>query len=487
MPTAPIRRLAAAALCFISAVAAAQQGLGVLPTLPPAPAIEYSGQTLDLEGTTADVRVTQGATAITRTTPVGLVAQITLPDRIGVVTVEPRVEAGEISEQSVVSALVRQTLGLQRVTGIIELDRPLVTEAGELIGPGSPLPVGSSTLRPYYLRRFGPQEGSTDLIQGVTLVKMPSGPNETRVLVCRLVAQDSAFDIARAHYESILRGLLIEDTSTINRSRAEALRAGTAALALFRSGVLRDHVETRTDTWERLYRPAGPNGRVQEAGYRRVRAYPGVRGDARNIPADQRGPADEQRGYVVKLDARLLADPARGPEGGLVDSRAVYFLSEDSTEELWTANNAIRLPEQEPDAWIEVGGRSGDTMTISVTRGSASPVYVRPKIQGEGYASRVESFLLPELIHAAGLSGVHGFYSYDQSAETIRLRTDTITRSEDGAMTIKTVRAGGAEQVTQLDAQGRVTQTVLASGLVWEAITLDELLALWREKGLPVE
>ena len=473
-----------------------------LPELPITEAVPLSGEAIDFDIAGLTVPLSEGAIGRVVTQAASPLARITLPEGLGAVIIQQRAERGSVERDQILSALIKQAVGLERVVGTIDPDQRLETDTASLFAAGPAVPVGLRPTRPYYIRQIETAEpGAADrspAITGLALVTLPSAENESRYALFRLVSSDPVFDRARAHFEAMIASTRIDDPGRQNRRRGSALENGLDAREAFRSGVLAQHAETRLDTWQRLHAPAdsetepGAADASREAGYRRIRFAPGVRGDARGIPPDQRSAADLDRGYVLQMDARLLLDPGAGPEAGLIDSRAVYFLSSDFEEELWTVRTAVRRPNAEPETWLEVGGRSGRSMTVSIDRGQAPARQVRPVIEGEGYISRVTSVLLPELHAITRQAGPDGgrqelaFYAYDQNRERIRLRTDTVERAGQGRYRVRTTFAGAAPQVSLVSGDGTVLRTELPNGLVWEAIEFDALVELWRSKGLPV-
>jgi len=477
-----------------------------LPELPMTEAVPLSGETIEFESAGLTVPLTENPSGRMVPGASAPLLRIALPDGIGAIVVQQRAERARIERDQILSALIKRAAGIERVVGVIDLDQRLETDAATLFGVGQALPLGLRPTRPYYIRQNN--ENTSDDgqrgVTGLTLVTLPAARGESRFALFRLITRDADFDLARAHYEAVLDSARVEDPARLNRERRTALENGLEARETFRSGALHRHAETRVDTWQRLYLPAGEAAggadrsprsaqNAREAGYRRIRLSPGVRGDARGIARERMTESDRQPGLVLELDARLLVDPQQGPDGGLVDTRAVYFLSDDAAEELWTVRSTVRRSAGEPESWVEVGGRSGRSMTISIDRGRSPSRQVRPIIEGEGYISRVTSFLLPELLAITDQAGPEGdprelaFYAYDQNNERIRLRTDRVERTEDGRFRIETTFAGAAPQVSLVGDGGTVLRTELPTGLVWEAIELDALVELWRSKGLPVD
>ena len=474
-----------------------------LPELPISEAVPLSGETIEFESAGLTIPLTEEMTGGLVPATSGQMIRVILPENAGAIVVQQRAERAQLDADQILSAQIKRAVGLERVVGVIDLDQRLETDTAALFASGQPIPLGLRPARPHYIRESADEtDDGVRGITGITIVTLPAARDESRFAQFRLITTESAFDRARAHYEAVLASATIDDPANLNRARRSALERGLDARQIFLNGALRNHAETRIDTWQRLHQPTDdadddqPQQTPQagtEAGYRRIRLYPGVRGDARGIPRDRMTESDTQPGFVLELDARLLIDPRAGPEAGMIDTRAVYFLSENADEELWTARSAVRRGRGDPESWVEVGGRSGRSMTVSIDRGQAPTRQVRPVIEGQGYISRVTSFLLPELLAITDQAGPDGdprelaFYAYDQNNERIRLRTDRVERHGDGRYRIETTFAAAAPQTSLVSQDGTVLRTELPTGLVWQAIELDALVELWRSKGLPID
>lgn len=314
-----------------------------------------------------------------------------------------------------------------------------------------------------------------------------------RFLVLELITPVDDLPRTRPIYETSVATVRLEDPTALATRRAAAIASGVALMqrlaeADLRAVMLTSEGEQR-ERWERLYAPAatGSDSDATEAGYRRIRTWIGARGeiDPSRDPQSFRG-TDLQQGYLLRMDTRLLqGDPARPT---IVDSSAVFFMSMDRNDEAWVIDMGVREPDGQRATWNETGGRDGRSMTIAVSQSGAAPQAVKPLIEGEGYVSRLEAYLLPELLVRHAIPGEFGFYAYQPALQTITFRSDTLTQRNEALWQLDTKLSEDADpQVALYRAGGEHVQTILPDGRVWAPITLQRLAQLWRDKNLPMD
>ena len=137
----------------------------------------------------------------------------------------------------------------------------------------------------------------------------------------------------------------------------------------------------------------------------------------------------------------------------------------------------------------ESGARTDKTMSVRIESPGEAPRNVTPQIAGDGYISRVEGFLLPQLLVKKKIAAAYGFYGYQSQASTIQFRRDILSQPKKAGEPWKLVTRlaeGQPEQTSYLDDNGNFIRTQLPEGLISEPIELAKLLELWKSKGLPV-
>ncbi len=336
-----------------------------------------------------------------------------------------------------------------------------------------------------------PREGTPEMtIRGATLIK--TGPG--RFILIELFTSFSKLEKARQAYEVMLATVRIADPSEASSRRAAAIATGIRVLDRLTESDYREVFESTDERWERLYTeaPSGATSDDEEIGYRRVRAHIGQRGEmSPNKSKDLWSDAEREEGYIVRIDARIL------DLGGIIDTRATYFLTPDFNEEAWVVNMSIRKgPDQfgtpgSTSRWQEIGARRGTDMSVRIVPQSSASTRIRPQIEGEGYISMVQSFMLPQLLAQAAIPGDMAFYTYQTTAGTIRMRTDSLDAAKKGsraAWNLTTrLNADAEPQVTAVSQDGQILRTTFADGRRWEVVPLQQLVRIWKNKGLPMD
>lgn len=446
-----------------------------------------------------------------RTERLGTTASVTidLPASAGTVVIQERATArDDVSLQEIETALIAQTLDIDPLNKIFNLNEPLEAPKGRLIGRATTVSVqGAGVTRPFYLRLFSAAPQSPDLVTGFAVVRTATD----RFVLFALYAEHPNFDAARRAFEIVLASSRIEDPGERDAERGAAVQRGIAAMRALTPEDFAAAARSADGRFERLFRRSttGADLDDREIGYRRITASRGFRGEFSGKPEGSWSASDREEGYILKIDARLLtyADdaapdaPAASREiQSQVDSQSAYFLSADRAQESWTVRLALReraadefAPGSKPQVWTEIGARDRDKLIVQIQQGNGPLRAVRPIVEGEGYISRLESFLLPELLLAAqrrgaDISGRLAFYTYDQNAETIRLRTDEFEQRNPASATwtIQSRIAENEPQTALYNGEGRLIRTELQGDRIWEPTTLDRLFSLWRAKSLPV-
>jgi hypothetical protein len=143
-------------------------------------------------------------------------------------------------------------------------------------------------------------------------------------------------------------------------------------------------------------------------------------------------------------------------------------------------------PNARPQLMREVGARLENEMTIRTEMGGpAKNTRIQPP--AEGYVSRAEAFLLPQLLVKKAIQGRFGYYSYQSTTGKVSFRRDVLDQGENNTWKLTTRLAEGQkEQVSIFRSDGTLISGTLQNGASVETTTGKDLLELWQKKGLPV-
>jgi hypothetical protein len=344
---------------------------------------------------------------------------------------------------------------------------------------------GQSASRAYVSTPSG--EGNKRIVKGYTFFK----PSARQFVVFELIVPGEAFNRVRPIYETVIGTAGFADPSVVQAAYAAAVKAG---VALFQQVTDADYLAAinKKEQFHRLYKPAssGSPGDADELGYRALKFWSGKRGevDANRKPSDWKG-ADLTDGYLCQLTVRLLDG------SNVIDTVARYFMTADRMHESWAVVMVRTDPKgRELGRWEETGARADRDVRVLVVEPGAKNRPIEPYIQGEGYISQFESYLLPSLLMqkaiSEGMETEFGFYNYRSESENISLRRDTVARDRQlgGVWTISTkFRDDTKPQRSVFNEKGDLIRTELPDGRVWEPISKEALLELWRRKGLPTK
>ena len=332
--------------------------------------------------------------------------------------------------------------------------------------------------------RFYARLERPDRTEGVTGYPV-SGTGPGRFLLVELTTPAEGFDRVRPVYESIVGAAEIRDPGEAAQERA----AGVIAAEMLLESLNREDFVSMLDDeprYFRLYRPTatGADSDAEEVAYQRVLLTEGQRGEL--DPNKARGrwtSADREHGYIVRIDGRFL------DQDRIVDSRAIYFLALDREEESWTLRMRVRDDKRREQNWRETGVRLGDDIKVTIDQDGEPPTLAQWKRPPEGYASQVESYLLPRIYARFGAPSVFNVYRYNSSTGELTMRTDEFAPLEggEGWSLITRSHADAPVETTVLDEQGRIVRRVLPTGIVMEPSSLDRLKQLWSSKGLPID
>lgn len=327
--------------------------------------------------------------------------------------------------------------------------------------------------------------GDGRTVQGIVFFK----PQHDRFVVLEVIAPERELPAARRAFDAMVAAAAFTSTDEAAQQRERMVTAGAALMARWTEADLLAAMPAEQE-WFRLYKPAvtGADKDAAELGYRGVRAWRGKRSE---LGSDVSG-EDNPEGYLVEIVARLIT-PAGEAEGEraytFIDTKALYFLSLDKSEEAWSVTTRIRDSRVAKGTIMsEMGARSGRSMSVQISYPGKPTRVIKPVVPPVGYLSQVESCLLSRLIVKSGVETDLGFYNYRSDVEGVTLRRELLKRDPGAgnAWTLTTwFREGDAPQTSVYRDDGGLVRTNLTEDRRWVPTNLDLLMKLWQAKGLP--
>lgn len=492
MHPAPRHRLIAAACLTLATLAypALAQQRPSPKAAPPSPAlVELSNETFRLDAVGLSMMLPVGARAESNSAGGDVTALIVPSDKTWLLNIRTPRLAGDLN-------LTTADLLEQIAVHIASSSGEQFKATGRTALPGSGSTAKYTDLEGFRARLLGepqtvtingrqasrayvslpPVNQTPATVRGVTIFQ--TGPTQYVVMDLTVIAEE--FERCKPVYETLVATATFVDDSQLTLRRGAAVEMGKRLFENLRPKDYQTAISAHSERWLRLYTPS-PTGNLRddkEVGYARIRAKVGPRSDV----AEASGPAGNADGYVVQVDVRILASDNR-----IVDTKGIYYMTPDRNEEVWQLSQAIRKDRQTITT-IERGGRIDRSITIRIDGQARAPITIKPIIQGDGYLSIVEDMLLPRFLVSQGIAGEFGFYAYRSDAATIRYRRDVLEKDpKDPNVWVLTTTRGDelVSQVSRYTASGDLLQTVLPDRNVWEPVTPQKILDLWRSKGLP--
>lgn len=482
MPTRTLRSALPAAILLLAT-------LGVAPAL---------GQTAGPQ--LSDQQLKRPSIGLTTTLPLGArmssyqisgagVSSVELPGMAAIVNVSDRRLAEPKTPREIMDAIVRDNLAavsaIKANPNTPEENQQLLdTAKGKLLSRET-RQIGGWPVEVAHLRLAG--LSGDDMARSYAIFM----PTSTSVAIYEMQTTMRELEAAKPYFNLLIESTTIADPVAAEAERALGVEAG---LAFIRSLEPRDYEAVINDLgkewrYERFYRPAksGADSDASELGYRRTRYSTGTRGDLRS--KDERtgsSPEDRQKGYLVQQEIRLLLDDR------IVDVSAGFFMTPDRTNEAWTIRQTIRPMVGGSRAaathLVESAVRDRASMVITRSQGGKPLASVQPRIEGNGYVSRVEVYLMPYLMMHKDTVDALRFYAFNQNADTITLRSDELRpRPSGGFEYVSRPGEDAPGQTVLFDRSGDPVRADLPGEQVWEPVTLRRLYDLWRDKGLPLE
>lgn len=326
---------------------------------------------------------------------------------------------------------------------------------------------------------------ATDTIRGYTLVKIAAD----RFVNFELITTADKYQAAGSIYQIVIRTAKFEDAGRTVAARAAAVAAGKTVFGSLTDEALREIMKQRSGRFERLYRPAVGGARMDETevAYRRITAWFGKRGELDpSRPAKDFTAAEKEEGYLLRTDARYVSGPQ------VVDVSGTFFIRPDRSMEAWVIRQAIREVGKKDTIGIstEKGAREDNIISV-VTEVTGRPdESVKTQVSGDGYLSRFESMLLPQILIRSKVPTEFGFYVYQSEAGKVQLRREVLEQPVDrpGLWKLTTRLSEDRKPMVSLfNDQGDLIRTELSDGSIWEPIDPKALVRLWRDKNLPLD
>lgn len=324
-----------------------------------------------------------------------------------------------------------------------------------------------------------------DTVRGYTLVKIAAD----RFVNFELITSADHYQNAGAIYQIVIRTAKFADPEKAQAERSAAIAAGRTVMASVNDEALRELLAQRNGRFERLFRPAVSGSRSDETeiAYRKISCEFGARGrlDPSRAVKDY-NTAEKEEGYLLRTDARYVNGDR------VVDVSGTFFLRPDRSLEAWVIRQAIRQIGKNDAVGIstEKGAREDNIISV-VTEVTGQPnESVKTQISGEGYLSRLESLLLPQILIRSKVPTEFAFYVYQSEAGKVQLRHENLEQPPDrpGLWKLTTHLSEDRKPMVSLyNDQGDLIRTELPDGSVWEPIDLKALVRLWRDKNLPLD
>lgn len=448
-------------------------------------AIEFANEPFRLDAVGLTMRLPLGATAQSTSMGARAAVQISPKDLSWLVNIQtPQTTNPKVTTAETANSIAVQVMKAGGGTYDANDPNNLVAVNGKVVEPCRDVQVNGQTGSRIYIAV--PDSKGVNTIRGYTVFK----PSATQFVTFELLASEALFPRAKLAYEAMIATADFSDPSALNSERAAAIAAGVKVFEGFDEQAMRAMVKAQPERWERLYHPAasGSPKDAIEVGYRRIRLSLGNR---ESVSGGARG---GEEGIVVRLDARYLPDvrPDLGKQESkrIVDSQSVYFMSFDRAQEVWSVRMAIRSGKEIATS-SEVGARDGRSMNVQIDVTGKPTQTIRPLLQGDGYVSRVESLLMPQILIRAGVESSFGFYAYKSDGGGIQLRRDTLEQPSDrpGLYRVTTRFAEEADKTTVslYNEKGELLSSELPDGTISRPIGFEELLSLWKSKHLTTE
>ena len=330
------------------------------------------------------------------------------------------------------------------------------------------------------------------------MLALPRAPDE--YLAFSMLIVEGSFASARPLLERSFATIALRDVAKAAAEDMDLLVRGAEIASAIDEARLRATI----DEEPRIYRmwrsdsAGAARDQKQDYGYMVIRVREGRQGevDASKDPAKFKGEENE-RGLLASIDARIVVndDPTH-----TVDAQSRYFVRWDRMSEAWSirtterhkrasrssAQTGLRLAPSAgaPRPVLQVIVSSRDGMTREPQEWAVPPAYF----------SQAELIVLGELLPRASDASAAGStpvvfkdYAFDQREQKLPQRHETWSRTAKGWRLETRQGSSPAKTVQEFDERGKRVRRIDVDGSVTELIKLEDLRALWKSKGLPVD
>lgn len=340
-----------------------------------------------------------------------------------------------------------------------------------------------------YYRDTG--EDSLGLTAGLLL--LPTG--EQRFMVFRIAIRQNQFERVRPLLDRSFATIELFSKEQIDARRQAQLDRAAKAIASLTEEKYRALIGTRQ--WYRLYRPdpAGQPARDVEIGYVRIEVAEEPRGaltperDAANYT-----PSERVKGIMLRVNARVIID---APRGIYADQQSLFWQTYDRSEELWSIRVTSREGQRsytEGESGIREGHPYSKITVVTNQRETLSRSEFTFIVPEEPFLSQLEVFMLGSLLPRDGsISGEMAFRYYEPSQRDQRVlpsRLDTWRPLDDRSgrwLLTSELLAGTPAVESTFSREGALMRREKPDGSLTLPAQVDEILRVWRAKGLPTE
>lgn len=481
IPT-PIRCRAAAAILAAAATALPATTLAQTDQTP----IEMAGTPFEISNLGLRFSLPVGATATTRRIGTEVQADIVGPNAAYRVSITSRTSSNtELTAEAAAQSIL---LNLKEAFGVSDGDADssvTIATFAEELRTVEPVPFAAGTAHRFFIRQPATRDEG-DTVRGVAVINLGRG----RMLVWDATAPEANFETLAPSLDAMLRTLQVENPELRQADRGVAIEAGQRVLDAIGSEQLRRVFEDGDEHWLRLYEPSADGDR--EVGYRRVTTWAGTRDE---VSPNSRGAPDPSPGYLVRIEARTLGEVNEATGNRVIyDSRGTYWVREDLDAETWQLSIAIR-DGRRVTTLTEIGAREesadpeDNELIVTAQSPNGRSETTRHRLEGEGYLPQSIALMLPQLLATTETAGDFGFYVYRSDTSAVAYRSDTLRKDpdSDGWIMRSRVAPGTPELIKFLEPDGSIRREQLPDGKVWDPIEANELVNLWRRKGLPLK
>jgi hypothetical protein len=473
------RTLAALSVCCSVAFAQNNQPNAGRPLAPAAGAIEFNPKPFRVESMGLTISLPKDANASSTSIGAQSALEIIGPDNLWYVAARI-VESGDLKLS--LAEVAETNLRTQFGDGVLMVGN-VGSSGATLLERVQNLQVGTLPAERFYV--LGPQDGKdakkVRIVYGVTFIKLGPG----RFAYFETSMGEPQFEKARPQIEATVATAQFADKPALEAAQRALFDAGAKFLEGVDEAKLRAVIADSQETWWRLYVPAktGADADAKELGYRRIRMFVGKRGqiDPKRDPKSFRG-ADNDEGFLVQVDVRALLGDNNEI---LTDSQGMFFLSLDRSQETWALTTRVRDGKSDKTS-DEIGHRIGNQIKLKKADGRDATLLVPDKT----YVSRMETFVLHRLLVLSRLTTEFAFNTYSSETELVDIRRESVEQPADkpGIYRITSRLGEGTQpQIATLKQNGDLLFADLGSGVRIEPTSKDQLLRLWKSKGLPLD